>query len=79
MRRNDMTHDDPVNSPAHYKQGDIECIDAIKAALTAEEYQGYLKGNALKYVWRSRHKGKPSEDIKKAVWYLSRLGGEYDS
>ena len=71
----DTSLPDPVNSPPHYKQGGIECIEAIKAALTAEEYQGYLKGNAFKYIWRSNHKGKPKEDIRKAVWYLNRLEG----
>lgn len=33
---------DPVNSPAHYTGGDIECIDAIKAAMTMNEYLSFL-------------------------------------
>jgi hypothetical protein len=65
---------DPVNQPEHYRQGEIECIDAIQAALTAEEFRGYCKGNVLKYVWRERHKGS-SESLKKARWYLDRLVG----
>ena len=36
-----MTKDN-VN-PQHYKQGDIECIEAIKASMTHEEFIGYLK------------------------------------
>ena len=63
---------DNVNHPAHYKQGDIECIDAIKAALTPEEFRGYLKGNVIKYTWRERMKGN-IESLKKAAWYLRRL------
>lgn len=63
---------DMVNQPAHYTAGDIECIDAIQAALTPEEFRGYLKGNALKYVWRERHKGG-TESIAKANWYLARF------
>jgi hypothetical protein len=66
---------DNVNHPPHYKQGDIECIDAIEAALTEEEFRGYCKGNALKYVWRERHKGQ-DESLRKAVWYLNRALGE---
>lgn len=62
---------DPVNAPPHYRTGDIECIDAIESALTAEEFRGYCKGNALKYIWRERHKGQ-DESLKKAVWYLER-------
>jgi hypothetical protein len=35
---------DPVNHPAHYTQGKVECIDAIESMLTPEEYRGFLKG-----------------------------------
>lgn len=63
---------DLVNAPPHYRQGDIECIDAIRAALTPEEFRGYCKGNAFKYVWRERHKGG-AESLAKAAWYLARL------
>jgi hypothetical protein len=63
---------DPVNNPEHYIQGGIECIDAIEAALTPEEFRGFCKGNALKYIWRERHKGG-EESLKKANWYLRKL------
>ena len=63
---------DVVNSPPHYRQGGIECIDAIEAALTPEEFRGYCKGNALKYIWRERHKGG-GESLLKAAWYLAKL------
>ncbi len=64
---------DLVNSPPHYiKDGGIECIEAIEAQLTTEEYQGYLRGNSVKYLWRWRHKGEV-QDLKKAQWYLDRL------
>lgn len=65
---------DPVNQPEHYRQGEIECIDAIQAALTPEEFAGYCKGNVLKYVWRERHKGG-AESLRKSQWYLARLLG----
>jgi hypothetical protein len=65
---------DLVNHPEHYRQGEIECIDAIAAALTPDEFRGYCKGNVLKYVWRERHKGS-LESLKKARWYLDRLIG----
>lgn len=71
----DAPQPDLVNAPPHYRQGDIECIDAIRAALTPEEFRGYLKGNAIKYVWRERHKGG-NEDIEKSVWYLERIKKE---
>lgn len=63
---------DNVNHPSHYTDGGIECIEAIEAQLTPEEYRGYLKGNVAKYVWREKHKGG-IESLKKAQWYLTRL------
>ena len=62
---------DNVN-PDHYKQGSIECIEAIKASMTHEEFIGYLKGNAMKYLWRYRNKNGV-EDLKKMNWYSDRL------
>lgn len=64
---------DAVNHPSHYTSGGIECIAAIKASMSAEEYRGYLKGNVMKYLWRYESKGKPAEDLKKARTYLEWL------
>jgi hypothetical protein len=64
---------DPVNHPAHYTQGGIECIDAIRASMTPEEFKGFLKGNAMKYLWRYENKGHPLQDIEKGIWYSNRL------
>jgi len=61
-----------VNHPSHYTDGGIECIEAIEAQLTPEEFRGYCKGNCVKYLWRERHKGG-TESLKKAQWYLDRL------
>ncbi len=63
---------DTVQRPAHYNQSGIECIDAIAASMSAEEFRGFLKGNVQKYVWRSEHKGG-AEDYRKAQYYLDRL------
>ena len=54
---------------SHYRNGDIECIDAIRSALTPVEFAGFCKGNVLKYVWREQHKGG-SIDLAKALDYL---------
>lgn len=63
---------DTVDKPAHYASGEIECIDAIKAQMSKEEFQGYLRGNVVKYMWRWRQKGGV-ESLRKADWYLRRL------
>ena len=71
---NNLHFFDPVDKPIHYAASSIECIDAIEAQLTPEEFRGYLKGNVAKYMWRERQKGG-TESLKKAKWYLSRLIG----
>jgi hypothetical protein len=63
---------DPVNHPEHYTKGSIECIDAIAAALGPDGFASYCTGNALKYIWRWRHKAGV-QDIDKAIWYLNAL------
>ena len=68
--------EDFVNHPPHYTNGDIECIDAMKASMSHIEFCGYLKGNIIKYLWRYRDKGKSIQDIDKALWYLNRLKEE---
>ena len=61
-----------VNHPPHYNQGDIECIDGIEASMSAVQFEGYLKGNLMKYVWRYGDKSK-LKDLEKAEWYLRKL------
>ena len=68
---------DMVNSPPHYNQAGIECIDAIRAA-TSDGYEYYLQGNIIKYLWRYRYKNGV-EDLKKAQWYLTKLIEERNS
>jgi hypothetical protein len=63
---------DNVNSPSHYRQGNIECLDYIKDILTYEEYVGYLRGNITKYLHRWPYKNR-LEDLKKAEWYIKEL------
>lgn len=61
-----------VDHPSHYVSGEIECIDAIRSALTPDEWRGFVKGNVIKYCWRERYKNG-DEDIAKAAWYLVNL------
>ena len=64
---------DNVNQPAHYNTGNIECIEAIEESMSSVAFNGYLKGNCMKYLWRYDYKGKQVEDLKKAGWYLNKL------
>ena len=60
---------DPSNSE-HYRQGDIQCIDALRSALGVEGFRGFCAGNVIKYVWRYQRKGNPEADLDKAMQYL---------
>ena len=40
---------DPVDRPAHYNMGGIECIDYIKQVLGLQGYIDYCHGNMIKY------------------------------
>lgn len=55
---------DSIDHPKHYTSRDIgyECIDIDK-------YQTFAVGNIIKYLWRYKDKGKPVEDLRKALWY----------
>tara|TARA_R100000541_G_scaffold32046_1_gene40844 strand:+ start:380 stop:631 length:252 start_codon:yes stop_codon:yes gene_type:complete len=64
---------DPVNRPAHYNLGGVECIDYIKQVLGKEGFIAYCQGNMIKYQHRYRYKNKPVEDMKKAQYYLNRM------
>ena len=69
------THDN-VDRPAHYNQGGVECIDALKAATVGlEGIQAFCVANAIKYIWRFKDKNG-AEDLDKAIWYIQRLKEE---
>jgi hypothetical protein len=67
-----MSDHDPVNKPAHYNFGGIECIDYIRQVLGKEGFKAYCLGNTIKYIHRHPYKGKPMEDLKKAQYYLNK-------
>lgn len=56
---------DNVNHPAHYEAGPFECVELTRL-------YPFMGGNAIKYVYRHRLKGREVEDLRKALWYLAR-------
>lgn len=79
-------HLDPSDWPAHIRQetadtqqvgGDhytrlqVQPWAAMEAWMSPEEFQGFLRGNAIKYL--ARDKGNRLEDWKKARHYLDKL------
>lgn len=63
---------DAIN-PDHYKQGKVECIDALEAAtINKTGIEAVCTANVIKYLWRYEAKNG-IEDVKKAQWYLEKL------
>lgn len=66
---------DRVDHPIHYTShpSGVECIDIAK-------YHDFCIGNAIKYLWRAGlkteqgldMKSKQAEDLRKAIWYISK-------
>lgn len=71
---------DMVNSPPHYKLTGlgIESVDVIRAVLTAEEFRGWCKGNAIKYLMRLGKKDKEIQDARKSIKFLEWLVKELE-
>lgn len=56
----------------HYLSKAVQPWEAMAAWLTKEEFQGFLRGNVIKYIARCNDKGG-IEDIKKARHYIDKL------
>ena len=58
---------DAVDHPSHYTDvvPGIECIQVT-------EHFGFLRGNAIKYLWRAGAEGDVLQDLEKARWYIDR-------
>lgn len=57
--------------PAHYDTG-IDTIDFLRANCPPEQVEGFLRGNALKYLQRYDKKNG-AEDLRKAKHYVEML------
>ena len=58
---------------SHYKNMAIQPWDVMQSVLTPEEFQGYLKGNVLKYALRAGKKEGADDDADKAKHYAMKL------
>jgi len=57
----------------HYTDLEIQPWHAMQAWMTAEEFRGFLLGNAIKYLARTGAKGDEAEDLRKARHYIDKL------
>jgi hypothetical protein len=56
----------------HYKDMGMQPWEVMEIVLTDEEFEGYLKGNIIKYSMRQGKK-EGSDDANKAQHYLMKL------
>lgn len=64
-----------IDHPDHYGGGDnpYETIKVLRATMAHAEFQGFCKGNVIKYAMRAGKKGGADQaaiDLKKARDYL---------
>jgi hypothetical protein len=62
----------------YYRDKDVQPWDAMKSWMTPEQFEGYLRGNVIKYLARYPEKGG-GLDLLKARHYLEKLLEEVDS
>jgi hypothetical protein len=56
----------------HYKDLSVQPWVAMESWMTTEQFAGFLRGNAIKYLARCDSKGG-LEDVKKAQHYIQKL------
>lgn len=66
------TQEDMVSHPKHYKECSLESIEIMQLLLGKDGVINFCLGNCYKYLHRHLHKGKPEEDLKKAMWYIDK-------
>lgn len=57
----------------HYARHAIQPWDAMQQWMTPDQFAGFLRGNAIKYLARAGSKGPAREDVAKARHYLDKL------
>ncbi len=70
---------DIANSPTHYTDSGIECIDAMVAVFGEQRVREYAEISAFKYKWRAGKKGNEADallDKAKDIWYTRYSMGD---
>lgn len=69
-----------LDEPDYYAGNGLSPLEAFKKGLLSrEETIGFIKGNVIKYTVRAGKKDNASEDIVKAIDYLTHLKKLYES
>ena len=68
-----MVSDGKATSQKHYQFARVQPVEILQMYLSSEEFQGFLRGNALKYLLRVGHKDEPGKELDKAAQYIKWL------
>lgn len=66
-----MKQDGNYETPEHY-DSEIQPWDFMESNMTEQAFEGFLKGNIIKYISRYEFKGG-LQDLRKARHYLDKL------
>ena len=58
---------------SHYASKSVQPWEAMEAWMPRDQFIGFLRGNAIKYLSRAGDKGEAAEDYAKAHHYLDKL------
>lgn len=61
-----------MDDARRYDRGGFEGMDVLQGYLSPDQFEGFLRGNALKYLMRYDYKGGLA-DLGKALDYVERL------
>lgn len=65
--------DDRQEAGTHYRDMAVQPWAAMQSWMTPEQFAGYLRGCALKYLARAGSKGPTLDEYRKARHYLDKL------
>ena len=68
-----MSADETMVGGDHYTKMDVAPWTAMEAWMTTEQFEGFLRGNAIKYLARAGEKGPCLQDYRKAHHYMTKL------
>lgn len=68
-----MTARDRQVGGDHYARQQVQPWDAMEAWMPREQFIGFLRGNAIKYLARAGSKDPAPQDYAKARHYLDKL------
>jgi len=75
-----VTPEGSAATAKHYQVGSKQPIEIMQEVMSPEEFQGFLRGNVIKYALRLGHKDDPVKEAGKieqyAKWLRKALQGE---